>query len=515
MDRMNNARKGIGFGIINNILNVVLPFVSRTIILYTLGTQYLGLGGLFTSVINVLNISELGFSAAVSYILYKPVADGDDEKVCAILGFARKCFFVIGMVVLTGGIIVMPFLKNLISGDIPEDINIYLLYLLYLGNVVVSYLMFSYKRILFSANQRYDIETNIASVTLLIQYVLQIVLLLLFKNYYFYAIVIPVMTIANNLICQYTTKKLYPQYFCKGKISSEEVAVLKKKVGGSFFSKLGETVYLSVNNIVISAFFGLQILGQYGNYYYVITSLIAIFAVVHNTMRPIIGNCIATEDEKVNFERFLKFNNIYVWISAFCTVCLLCLFQDFVFVWVGKENMFVFGMVILFAIYFFVGRLSCVPSLFVEASGLWWEGRFVALIAAVANLLLSVVLSITIGLEGVLISSIVSSFAVTFVGRVIILFKYYFNKKNRTEYLWESLKIFGASLLCVLATFFITAPIHASNFLTLMLKGILVASIFVAFYFVIHIKSKYAREIWKLAASFIGLDKIIAKIKAR
>ena len=131
MDRMNNARKGIGFGIINNILNVVLPFVSRTIILYTLGTQYLGLGGLFTSVINVLNISELGFSAAVSYILYKPVADGDDEKVCAILGFARKCFFVIGMVVLTGGIIVMPFLKNLISGDIPEDINIYLLYLLY------------------------------------------------------------------------------------------------------------------------------------------------------------------------------------------------------------------------------------------------------------------------------------------------------------------------------------------------------------------------------------------------
>ena len=325
MGRMSNARKGIGFGVINNLLNVLLPFVSRTIILYTLGTKYLGLGGLFTSIINVLNISELGFSAAVSYILYKPVAEGDDKKVCAVLSFARKCFLVIALIISIGGIAVMPFLKNLISGDVPDGINIYLLYLIYLANVVVSYLMFAYKRILFSANQRFDIETNILSTTLVIQYILQIILLLIFKNYYIYAVVVPLMTVVNNLLCQHFTKKMYPQYFPKGKIEKEEIAVLKKKVGGSFFSRLGETIYLSVDSIVISAFFGLVILGMYGNYYYVITSLVALFGMVHNTMRPIIGNCIATENKDINFKRFLQFNNIYIWVAAFCTCCLLCL----------------------------------------------------------------------------------------------------------------------------------------------------------------------------------------------
>lgn len=513
MDRMGNARKGIGFGIINNILNVFLPFISRTIIIYTLGTQYLGLGGLFTSIINVLNISELGFSAAVSYILYKPVAEGDNDKICAILSFARKCFTVIGTVILVGGLAVMPFLEFLISGDVPSDINIYLLYLIFLANVVVSYYMFAYKRILFSANQRYDIETNIASVSLLIQYVLQIILLLIFKNYYFYVVITPLMTIFNNLMCQHLSKKLYPQCFCRGKISKQEVVILKKKVGGSFFSKLGETVYLSVDNIVISAIFGLQILGQYGNYYYVITSLIAIFAIVHNTMRPIIGNCIATDNKQVNFSRFLKFNNIYMWISAFCSCCLLCLYQDFILVWVGKENMFSFIMVILFVAYFFAGRLSCVPALFVEASGLWWEGRFVAMTAAIVNLTLNIILSYTIGLEGVLISSIISSVGVTFIGRIAILFKYYFDKKERLKYTKATIGILTAAIICVFITFFITKFITVNSFLTLILKGILVVLIFGIMYFAIHCKNKDARKIWALAASFIGVDKIFKKFK--
>lgn len=513
MSRMNNARKGIGFGIINNFLNIVLPFVSRTIILYTLGTEYLGLGGLFTSIINVLNISELGFSAAVSYILYKPVADRDDSKVCAILGFARKCFSLIGLIISVGGIAVMPFLKNLISGDVPDGINIYILYIVYLANVVVSYLMFAYKRILFSANQRYDIETNIASITILLQYVLQIVMLIAFKNYYIYALIVPVMTIFSNLACQYYTKKLYPQYFCKGKISKEEVSVLKKKVGGSFFSKLGETVYLSVNNIVISAIFGLHILGQYGNYYYVTTSLMGIFAVVHNTMRPIIGNCVATEDKDINFKRFLQFDNVYMWVSSFCTCCLVCLYQDFIKIWVGEENMFPFYMAVLFAVYFFVGRISCVTSIFIESTGLWWESRFVAIIAAAVNLVFSLVLADFIGLAGVLVSSAISSVVVSFVGRIYVLFKYYFTKKECLEYLKESFKIVVLSAISIIAVYFATTFISAGGYIGLILKAVAVVVLFAIIYFVMHSKSRKAREIWRLVIDFTGLKKIFNRIK--
>lgn len=509
MNRIGNARKGIVFGVINSLLNVLLPFVSRTIIIHTLGTEYVGLGGLFASILSVLSLSELGFSAAVSYILYKPVAEGDDRQVRAILNFTRKCFFVVGCVVFAGGIAVLPFLDSLISGDIPQSINIYVLFAIYLLNTAVSYWMFAYKRVLFSANQRYDIETNIASVVLLSQYVLQIVMLILFRNYYLYALVVLVMTIVSNLLCQIVTRKKYPQYFCEGKVTREEVQALKQKVLGSFFSKLGETVYLSVDNIVISAMFGLLILGRYGNYYYVISSLIAIFAVVHNTLRPIIGNCIVKESKEVNFNRFLKINNLYLWIAAFCACCLLCLYQDFILVWIGAEGQFSMWLVILFAVYFFAGRMSSMPTLYAEAAGLWWEGRFVSAIAAAVNLTLNIVLSSIIGLPGILISSIVSAVLVTLIGRVRILFRHYFQKGMLSQYLASTGRIGLLAVLSIGVTYLLVSRITVSGWAMLIGKGALTAVIFGVLFFAVNITHKQTRETWKLAATMLGLDRLM------
>lgn len=513
MERMNNARKGIGFGIITNILTILLPFISRTIILMTLGNEYLGLGGLFSSIINVLNITELGFGAAVSYILYKPIADKDNEKVCAIIKFAQKCFFVIGLVVIAIGLAIIPFLRNLISGDIPTGINLYILYGIYLANVVISYMMFAHKRLLLSANQRYDIETNITSITLIAQYLLQIVVLLLLRNYYLYVVVVLLMTVINNILCEITTRKLYPQFFCKGMIQPSEVQVLKKKIAGSFFAKLGETVYLSADNIVISAFFGLLILGQYGNYYYVITSLFALFAVVHNTMRPIIGNCIASEEKQTNFLRFLKFNNTYIWLSSFCACCLLCLYQDFIALWVGNEYLLPFNIVILLTIYFFTGRLSSVPTIFCEASGLWWETRYVSLIAAVVNLTFNIILSYFIGLEGILISSIISSVGINLIGYILMLFRHYFTKQERRIYVNSLVRIVCFAIGCIAMTYLVSTFIHVHNLFSLILKGVIVFMLFFFLYFVLHIRNKAARESWRLVASFSGINKLIDKFK--
>lgn len=508
MSRMSNARKGIGFGIINNILNILLPFVSRTIIIYTLGNQYLGLGGLFTSIINVLNISELGFSTAVAYILYKPIADKDEAKVCAILSFARKCFTAIGIVVLVGGLVVMPFLKKFISGDVPDGINIYVLYLFYLANVVISYIMFSYKRILFSANQRYDLETKIASVTVIIQQVIQIAVLLLLKNYYLFVLAFPVATFINNLLCQSVTKRMYPQYFCKGTISSEEVGVLKQKISGSFFSKLGDTVYLSVNNIVISSIFGLLVLGKYSNYYYVITSLIAIFAIVHNTLRPIIGNCIVTESKDENFGKFITLNNIYVWLTAFCSCCLVCLYQDFIAVWAGEDAKFTLAIAVLFAAYFFSGRISAVVTLFLESAGLWWEIRYFALCSAGVSLVLSIVLAKCIGLAGVLIASVVSMLGVTMIGHVRVLFKHYFDKVKFRQYLKSMLFIVASSLAIIGVTFLVASKITVSGWFSLLCKGAVTAVMFAALYFIVNIKNKESRSAWGVALRMFGLHKL-------
>ena len=393
--------------------------------------------------------------------------------------------------------------------------NIYILFAVYLMNTVVSYWMFAYKRILFSANQRYDIETSIASVVLLAQYIIQIGVLLLFKNYYLYALVVLLMTIVSNILCQIVTKKKYPQYFCKGKVSREEVRVLKEKVFGSFFSKLGETVYLSVDNIVISALFGLIVLGKYGNYYFVITSLIALFAVIHNTLRPIIGNCIVVESRDVNYTRFLKINNLYLWLSALCTCCLLCLYQDFIFVWIGTEGQFDPSMVILFAVYFFVGRLSCVPSIYAESAGLWWEGRNVSAISAALNLTLNFVLGLTIGLPGILLASITSALLVTLTGRVWVLFRHYFAKDMFMGYVKSSLRILLLSVACICVVFFLSTYVKVSGWFSLIGKGVLTAAIFGALYVVVNIKDQQTKESWKLVVAMLRLDRLLEKIKIK
>ena len=175
MDRTTSVKKGIIAGILNNVLAIILPFISRTIIIYSLGNAYVGLSGVFASILQVLNITELGFGSAISYLLYKPIADKDTDRICQLLSFARLSFLIIGAAVLILGIAIIPFIDKLTTGGRPPEMNVYILYVLYLLNSVVSYFLFSYKRILFSACQRYDIETNINTITVICQYILQII----------------------------------------------------------------------------------------------------------------------------------------------------------------------------------------------------------------------------------------------------------------------------------------------------------------------------------------------------
>lgn len=204
--------------------------------------------------------------SALIFSMYKPIAERDQAKVCALLQFYKKCYRVIGFVTLTIGIILIPFLEKLISGDYPSDINIYYLYLIYLLNTVVSYFMFAYKTSLLNACQRVDIVSNVAGATNIIKTILQCVFLLLTKDYYWFAMMIPCLTVVNNLLVNNITNKKYPEYQCKGKIDTRTLAQIKEKVSGLIFQKIGGVVLISVDSIVISSFLGLTLLGKYNNY---------------------------------------------------------------------------------------------------------------------------------------------------------------------------------------------------------------------------------------------------------
>ena len=503
-NRTKNAKKGLVSGFIYQVLGLLLPFVSRTIIIYVLGIEYIGLNTLYSSILNVLNITELGFGSAISFILYKPISEDDKEKVCAILKFAKTCFRIIGIVVLVLGICVTPFLDYIISSDRPSEINIYVLYFLNLIYTVTSYLLFSYKRILFSANQRYDLETNISSITLIAQYILQIIVLAVWKNFYLFTAMAIVSSVANNILCQIVTKKKYPLFIPKGKLEKNDLFILKKTVIGAFCSRIGSVIYSSVDNIIISSMFGLVILGKFNNYYMIIQSLLALFAVIHNSLRPILGNCIITETKDFNIRKLKEVNCLYLWLVLFCACCMICLYQEFITIWVGNAYTFDFIFVVLLVTYFLVGRINAIPGLFVEAAGFWWEKRWVYLISAGANLVLNFILGNFLGINGIIIASIMSSFFISYIGDIILLEKYYFKSRVIVlNFLLDTFKtVFLGSIILILM-YLVSHLFSCSSIWLFCAKGLLILFVFISFFIIVSIFDKGTRHIRNYLFSLI------------
>lgn len=503
MSDIKYAKNGIVFGLLNNIINIILPFVSRTIIIYKLGTDYVGLGSLFTSILQVLSLSELGIGAAISYILYEPILKKDVNKINAILRFYKIIYLTIGVSILILSVCLLPFLKYLITGDIPNGINIISLYLIYVLNTVESYFFGGYKKVLLSSNKRYDIEVKINSMAIILQYIIQIILLILFSNYYLYVTIFPIITLVNNGVSYLIVKKLWPHYRCKGNLKREEIREIMKITFGSFFSKIGSTVYLTADNIVISAFLGLYILGIYNNYYYILSALISIFAVINNTLRPIIGQSIIKESSAKIWGKFNILNSAYMGLIIFCGSCCLSLFQDFELLWCGKDNMLSFPLVILLVVYFFTGRNYCVLLLYQEAAGLMWKGKFVPLLSAVFNLIINIILVRFIGLYGILLSSILSSVFISFPGYMYIIFGSLFDKRNKYKYIGNSV-VDGLKMLIVSGlTYVFSYNLMVVSWVGFIFKMVFVCFMSVLLIFIVNIKNRYFKQGIKIALNML------------
>ena len=198
-NRTINAKRNITSGYVNKCISLLLPFIMRTVIIREFGEKYLGLGSLFSSILQVLSMAELGFSSAIVFSLYKPLAEKNTSTVCALLSYYKKIYRIVGSVILVVGILLTSFLPYFIKDEVPSNINIYYLYLIFLINTVISYFAFAYKSSLLVADQRQDLINNTNTVILIFSFVIQVFLIFFFKNYYLYAIVEIFSTIFNNL----------------------------------------------------------------------------------------------------------------------------------------------------------------------------------------------------------------------------------------------------------------------------------------------------------------------------
>lgn len=503
-NRVQNAVRGIGAGVINNILTVLLPFVTRTVIIYTLGIQYAGLSSLFSSVISILNISELGIGSAISYSMYRPLQEGDDAKVCALLAFYCKCYRIIGVLTLLVGLVFLPFLDKLVAGDYPPNINLYILYLVYLFNNVLGYFLFAYKKVILSANQRYDVEVNISSICTIMQNILQIFLLLLVRNYYMYVIVIPFITLVGNIISSCIAGKMFPQFFCYGKIEWEQLRDILRNVGGIVCTKVSSTVFLSVDNIIVSAFLGLTVLAVYGNYYYVISCLLGIFAVIHNSIRPVVGNCLITDSREKLYENFTTYQFLYMWFAAWATTCLICMYQNFEYLWGGSDNILPIKVVLLLVVSFYIGKMGALQEVYLEAAGIYWERKYIPLIAAALNLTLNIILVQRIGLYGVIFSTLISHVFITTPCNAYMAKKYcFYDLLSLPRYFSECMSQLLVCLLCCITTYKVCSVLGETSIWNLVCRGGICLVLPNLIYLICFIRGKRIKNAFALLHSVI------------
>ena len=449
--RTKNATRNIVYGVIGRIVSLILPFTTRTIVLYLLGTSYLGIGTLFSSILGFLNLAELGLGSAIAYSMYKPVAENNTEMVCAILLYFRRLHRVIGMVILLVGLLMMPFLDNFIKGETPTNINIYILYSIYLLNSVLSYLWAGYKQSLFASHQRLDISSKVFMIVNVFIHFTQILVLLLSKNFYIFAFVPIAGTLISNITIAVLTKKMYPELYCTGELSNGMKQGIRKNISGLIGTKLNSIVVHSADSIVISAFLGLKLTAQYGNYYFIINSLTGFIVVLFSSLTSSVGNKIALDSMDNNYQLFRKLSFINAWIVGWCSICLVCLYQPFMEMWVGRELMFDFGFAILMALYFYMYQIQKTILIYKDAAGLWYVDRFRPYFSMIINIVGNILLVQMIGIYGVALSSIIA-FLISIPWINHVLFKNLFMLQSWKNLL-DTLKYFAITATTTAVTY--------------------------------------------------------------
>lgn len=506
LERTKNATKNIFFGTILKVYQILVPFAIRTAMIYLLGVEYLGLNSLFTSILQVLNLVELGVGSAMVFSMYKPIAKDDETEICALMKLYKIYYRAIGGIILILGLIVCPFIPKLIKSGVPADMNVYILYLLNLMATVLSYWLFAYKNCLLQVHQRIDISSKIKIIVNTLIYIVQFLLLFLFRNYYFYVIALLLGQVVNNVVTAVVVDRVYPKYKAKGDLPKSQVREINERVKDLFTSKIGGVVVNSADSIVISTFLGLTMLAVYQNYYYILTAIIGIVGVIFNSCTAGIGNSIIVDTREKIYNDFNKFTFIISWIAGFCSCALVCLYQNFMRLWVGNDLLLDFQCVIYLVMYFFIYEINAVLNLYKDASGIWHKDRFRPLVTALSNLVMNIILVNIIGIYGVLLSTVISTILIGMPWIVHNLFTEIF-KRNWKEYVLKLFKYAFVTIVCVAITYFICSFVGESTIINLIIRGSICCFVCNIIYFIAYRRTKEMNEAVELVKKMIKIKK--------
>lgn len=485
--RTKNSLLNMGASVGYQMLNLVLSFVSRTIFLQVLGVGYLGINGLFSDVLSMLNMAELGIGTAMTYSMYKPLAENDQETLAGLTQFYKKIYRIIAFTIAAIGMALVPFLPYLVNleTDIP---HVELYYLLFLAGNVASYFVVSKTTVLY-ADQKNYLMLQHGAVWHAAEVITMLLMLWLTKNYTIYLLTQLAFVYGRNFYMSHLAVKHYPYLKQKVKLPREKTKGIFKDIGSSFLYKIANVLITATDNTLISILVSTEMVGYYSNYHIIVGKLSNLIGTLFSSLIASLGNLIAKESAEKRYQVFQTMQSLSLIISTFCVTCLALLEDDFIRVWLGEA--YLLSPLTLVAIvinFYFLISMKPVTA-FREAAGLFRKTKFIMLWTAGLNIGFSVALGIYLGLPGILLATSLSKVLTYFWYEPKLLFQDYFGKPCRL-YFMEMAKNILITLVSIGVAWGATQWFMPETWLQLIGKGIMTALVSVAVIVVCYRKTQ-------------------------
>ncbi len=486
-----------------------MKFITRSVFIRTLGIRYLGINGLFTNILTLLSLAELGLDSAIIFRLYKPIINKDQKQILLLMTFFRQAYRYVGLIIGLIGLLLMPFIPIIITDDV-SFVNIELVFIIYLFQNLTTYFMYAYKSAIIKAHQKEYVLSAIDTVINIFISLIQITILLLYDNFIMYLFTVVIFNIIKNLTIALYANKQFPFIVehTNIKLNKSEIRDIFKDCFALFLHKINVVVLNATDNIILSIFIGLEVVGLYSNYILILTALKTILKKFYTSISAGIGHLYASED--IDHLQFVfKVANLFtIFIYGVTGLGIYFAGNSFIGIWLGKDYVIPGNFVLLLAIEMYIFGLQRNLATFRTSMGLFEQAKYRPLFGIVINLGISVVLVKHLGICGVLIGTIISSLVTYMWFDPYIIYKFGFKKSVKKYYL----KNFEYLLFILINGIIIKIFLNFINYEGLkyfLVAGFTSVTIPVMLLIVVYGKSDEAKYIKDI------LKKLIIKIKIR
>lgn len=494
--RSENVAKNTAATLVTQGIKNLLSFLSRTVFIYVLGAEYLGVNGLFSQILSILSFAELGIGNALVFSMYKPLAENDKEKLKSLMALYAKAYRVIGLIILGLGIAIIPFVPRIV-GDVQYiHENLILLYILSLLSTVSTYFLV-YKQSMLIADQKMYVVNINTEIFHALAIVTQTIFLLVTREYIVYLLISIFWSVANNVWISYRADRIYP--YLKEKnvkpLEKSELQNIVKNVKALFLYKVSTTILESTDNIFISVLINVVTVGLYSNYRMIVDIFKTIGTQVMNSVVASVGNLQATADAKKKTEVFYEILFVCAWFFGFATSGLYVFLSDFIEIWVGKAYLLSTVEVLAICSYFYVSNMHYASYTFRTTAGLFVAVRYIPLITASINVVLDIFLGRKFGLSGILWASVISRALTVEITDPYIIQKNILVGKLTTYWAKYGIYLFVVVAETVVLGYFVN-QIMLSGFIGLLIKAIIYAIVYNAVFLLVFCKTREERSMF-------------------